>query len=134
VSAASPRFASLALPAEATLQAPDGSDARVLLSLPRGSMAHFTLAPGNVSKAVAHRTVEEIWYVLGGAGEMWRSQAGREEITRLVPGMCLTIPCGTAFQFRAAPETTLTVVAITMPPWPGADEAFIVNGRWPATL
>ena len=55
--------------------APDGSDVRVLLSLGGGSMAHFELAPGRVSAAVVHRTVEEIWYVLAGRGEMWRRKA-----------------------------------------------------------
>ena len=34
---------------------------RVLLRLGRGSMAHFELAPGRVSRAVAHRAVEELW-------------------------------------------------------------------------
>ena len=52
--------------------APDGSDVRVLLRLADGSMAHFELAPGRVSRAVEHRTVSEIWYVVAGRGEMWR--------------------------------------------------------------
>ena len=46
--------------------APDGSDVRVLLRLGAGSMAHFELAAGRVSRAVAHRAVDELWYVLGG--------------------------------------------------------------------
>ncbi len=48
-------------------------------------MAHFELAPGAVSNAVEHRTVEEIWYVLSGCGEMWRKQGPREEIIPLDP-------------------------------------------------
>ncbi len=80
--------------------APDGSEVRVLLSLGRGGMAHFRLAAGQVSHAVRHRTVEEIWYVLSGAGEMWRSDGVVEEIVGLTCGTCLTIPVGTAFQFR----------------------------------
>lgn len=39
--------------------APDGSAVRVLLATGRGSVAHFELAPGETSVAVAHRTVEE---------------------------------------------------------------------------
>ena len=54
--------------------APDGSDVRVLLALAGGSMAHFELAPGETSIAVAHRTVEEIWFFLAGRGDMWRQQ------------------------------------------------------------
>lgn len=93
-------------------------------------MAHFQLAPGQVSTAVTHRTVEEIWYVVSGAGQMWRRQGQLEEVTDLVPGLCLTIPLGTAFQFRAATTSPLAVVAITMPPWPGQDEAILVSGPW----
>ena len=37
-------------------------------------MAHFELPPGETSTAVAHRTVEEVWFFLGGRGEMWRRQ------------------------------------------------------------
>ncbi|MCW5752686.1 MAG: hypothetical protein KIT81_16245 [Alphaproteobacteria bacterium] len=60
------------LPGPYDVLAPDGSEVRVLLSLAGGSMAHFTLRPEQVSQAVAHRSVEEIWYVLGGRAEMWR--------------------------------------------------------------
>jgi mannose-6-phosphate isomerase-like protein (cupin superfamily) len=28
----------------------------------------------------------------------------------------------------------LTVLAATMPPWPGEDEAYLVDGVWVATL
>ena len=48
------------LPARRDLVAADGSDVRVLLSLSGGSTAHFELAAGQTSKAVAHRTVDEI--------------------------------------------------------------------------
>jgi hypothetical protein len=40
--------------------APDGSEVRVLCSTSRGSLAHFTLPPHAVSKAMVHRTVEEL--------------------------------------------------------------------------
>ena len=42
--------------------APDGSEVRLLCATARGSMALFTLAPRMVSRAVAHRSVEEIGY------------------------------------------------------------------------
>ena len=103
--------------------APDGSEVRVLGSLPRGSMAAFRLAPQAVSRAVAHRTVEEIWYLTAGYGRMWRKLGDREEITEVAPGVSITIPTGTQFQFRCDPGEPLEAVAVTMPPWPGADEA-----------
>lgn len=121
------------LPVNRTTVAPDGCDVRVLLALPRGSMAHFSLAPGTTSAAVTHRTVEEIWFFLSGRGEMWRTQAGREEITRVEPGACLTIPLGTHFQLRALGAEPLAAVAVTMPPWPGLAEAEVVPGKWEPT-
>lgn len=123
-------FSTLRLPAEPTALAPDGSDVRVLLGLAAGGMAHFELAAGKTSLAVTHRTVEEIWFVLSGRGEIWRRQGGREEIVQLEPGVCLSIPLGTDFQFRASDAEGVAVVAITMPPWPGADEAVPVDGPW----
>ena len=127
-------FAALELPEDRDVAAPDGSDVRILLGLAGGGMAHFTLQPGAVSSAVAHRTVEEIWYVVGGRGEMWRAQGQREEVTALAPGLCLTIPLGTRFQFRSLGAEPLAAVAVTMPPWPGKDEAYAVPGPWTPTV
>jgi len=98
------------LPAGPTVTAPDGADVRVLLGLAGGTMAHFSLAPGAVARAVTHRTVEEIWYVVAGEGEMWRKDE-TEEVVALAPGTCLTIPLGTHFQFRCTAEKPLEAVA-----------------------
>jgi mannose-6-phosphate isomerase-like protein (cupin superfamily) len=110
--------------------APDGSDVRILLQLAGGSMAHFELGAGRVSVAVAHRSVDEIWYILRGQGQMWRRQSGREETVPLRPGTCVSIPVGTHFQFRCTGGDPLAAVAVTMPPWPGPDEAYHVPGAW----
>src|SRR5262249_13438739 len=126
-------FATTRRPDDPTVVAPDGSDVRVLLVLPRGSMAEFELAAGRVSAAVEHRTVEEIWYVQSGRGEMWRRQGSREEIVALEPGVCLTIPQGVRFQFRALGDGPLRALGVTMPPWPGGDEAVVVTGPWTPT-
>ena len=61
--------------------------------------------------------------MLGGRGEMWRRQGDRESVIPLEPGVCLTIPLGTHFQFRSLGPAPLAAVAVTMPPWPGPDEA-----------
>ena len=126
-------FATKRLPAAHDVVAPDGAEVRVLLSLRGGSMAHFTLASGETSIAVTHRTVDEIWFFLTGRGEMWLKQRDREEIVPVVAGVCLTIPLGTHFQFRSFDDESLAAVAVTMPPWPGGDEAYPVPGRWPST-
>jgi mannose-6-phosphate isomerase-like protein (cupin superfamily) len=113
--------------------APDGSAVRILLGLAAGGMAHFELAPGQTSRAVTHRTVEEVWYVLRGHGEMWRKLADHEEIVPVEPGVCLTIPLGTHFQFRALGAEPLSAIGVTMPPWTGEDEAVFIDGVWPAS-
>jgi mannose-6-phosphate isomerase-like protein (cupin superfamily) len=124
-------FATSSLPSEPTVVAPDGSDVRVLLALTSGSMAHFALKAGMTSRAVSHRSVEEIWFVVSGRGEMWRRQGEREEVVALKPGTCLTIPAGTHFQFRASATEPVAALGVTMPPWPGDEEAVAVAGPWP---
>jgi mannose-6-phosphate isomerase-like protein (cupin superfamily) len=127
------QFATMQLPDERTLMAPDGCDVRVLLALRNGGMAHFELAAGKISTAVTHRTVEEIWFVTAGRGEMWRKQGEHEETVGLHVGVCVTIPLGTHFQIRASDREPVSAVAITMPPWPGQAEAVAVAGAWNAT-
>jgi mannose-6-phosphate isomerase-like protein (cupin superfamily) len=123
-------FETKQLPSHRNAVAPDGSDVRILLGLNGGGMAHFELAPHQVSKAVTHRTVEEIWYFLSGRGQMWRKQGERREIVDVYPGVSLTIPLGTRFQFRNTGSESLAAVGVTMPPWPGEGEAIAVEGVW----
>ncbi len=113
--------------------APDGSEVRILCGLDRGGLALFSLPPGAISKAVAHRTIEELWYVIAGRGRIWRKGDDVEGVVDLEPGLSLTIPTGSHFQFRCDGQDTLAVLGATMPPWPGADEAYGVEGIWPPT-
>src|SRR5262249_27668370 len=114
--------------------APDGSEVRLLASVPRGSMAHFRLAPGAVTRPVAHRTVEEGWFFVSGRGRMWRRFAGDDVTVDVSPGLSINIPTGAAFQFRCDGDAPLEIVGVTMPPWPGEAEAYAVEGIWPPTL
>lgn len=118
------------LPKEYDVLAPDGSEVRILASTPRGSMAHFSLPVGQVSQAVAHHTVEEIWFIVSGRGEMWRKSGDVETTVSLSAGLSLTIPVGTHFQFRNTGSEPLNAVGVTMPPWPGMNEAYSVTGKW----
>lgn len=111
--------------------APDGSEIRLLSQASRGSMVHCTLGPGQVSVAVAHKTVEEVWYLLEGSGQVWRRWEDQEHVVDVAPGGSLSIPVGTHFQFRATGGGPLRFVIVTMPPWPGEDEAYRVPGHWP---
>jgi mannose-6-phosphate isomerase-like protein (cupin superfamily) len=127
-------FTSRMLPAAPDAVAPDGSQVRVLTATGRGSMAHFTLPSGAVAHAVAHRTVDEVWFFLSGEGRMWRRLGEQEETLAVSPGMSLTLPVGTQFQFRCDGDAPLVAVGVTMPPWSNADEAYPVDGPWPATV
>lgn len=123
-------FSSMQLPAAYDILAPDTSEIRYLSELDGGSMVHCTLKPGRVSLAIRHETVEEIWYVLSGTGEIWRKHGQQEEVMKLQSGVSLTIPLGTHFQFRNIGDDDLCIVLITMPPWPGAHEAIRVPDYW----
>ena len=114
--------------------APDGSEVRLLAATERGSMAHFRLPAGATSKAIRHRSVEEVWFFTGGKGVMWRQRGSEEATVAVAAGISLSIPVGTAFQFRAAGDSPLEAVAVTMPPWPGSDEAEPAEGAWEATV
>jgi aspartate racemase len=127
-------FQTKRLPTHRDAVAPDGSDVRVLLQARGGSLAHFELAAGQTSAAVRHRSVEEIWYFLCGQGEMWRKSGDDEQVVPVSGGVCVTIPLGTSFQFRAGGDESLTAIGATMPPWPGPDEALVVSGPWKPTV
>ena len=118
------------LPAD-FVTAPDGSEIRLLLETVRGGLSHCTLPPGKVSLAVRHQTIEEIWYFLGGAGELWRKLDDREEVVPVAPGVSISLPTGVHFQFRNTGRDPLIFAIATMPPWPGMDEAVRVAGHWP---
>ena len=127
-------FTTMHVPMAASTVAPDGSDVRIMLGLQGGGMAHFELAPGMTSRAITHQTVEDIWYFLSGRGEMRRRQGERNETVNVYPGVCLTIPLGTHFQFRSFGYEPLSAIGATMPPWPGEGEAIDVVGKWQPTV
>ena len=110
--------------------APDGAQVYLLAADAGASMAQFVLAPGQVSAAVVHATVAEYWYVIAGRGRIWRHFHGHPSETGLVPGVSLTIPVGTEFQFRNDGADDLRILGFTTPPWPGAAEAVSVPVHW----
>jgi mannose-6-phosphate isomerase-like protein (cupin superfamily) len=124
-------FATRQLGEEYDVLAPDSSEIRLLVGTTRGSLAHGTLPPGQVSLAIAHRTVEEVWYVTAGRGQVWRKQGGHETVVDVAAGTALTIPTGAHFQFRTTGSEPLRFIMCTMPPWPGEHEAVRVPDHWP---
>ena len=120
------------LPIDADTVSPPGSSVRLLLRGANGGMIQSTVPVGLTTRPIAHRSVYEIWYVLQGVGELWRSDGRQQKITPLVPGTSIDIEPGTAFQFRnLSPDTDLKFICVTMPAWPGDEEAIPVpQGAW----
>jgi mannose-6-phosphate isomerase-like protein (cupin superfamily) len=110
--------------------APDSSEIRLLGRAASASMAHGTLPPGAISLAVKHRTVEEIWYVLSGRAQIWRSLGPEAAVVDVSAGASITIPVGTHFQFRTTGDEPFRFIMCTIPAWPGDAEAVRVPGHW----
>lgn len=129
-------FETRSLPGEPDAVAPDGSEIRLLSTeLRGGSMVHARVRPGGVTRAVHHRAVEEMWVCIAGCGRIWRRSAqGEEEVTDLAPGVSVSIPPATWFQFRCDGTEPLEIVIATVPPWPGNEEAVGCDGPWEPTL
>ena len=106
--------------------APDGSEISFLVGdAARASLVEVRLPAGTTSRPVRHRTVEEIWYFLAGAGRVWRRSpdGGETVVDEVAGGRTLVIRTGWAFQFQADPGADLRFLCYTSPPWPGDDEA-----------
>ena len=125
-----PDFKPKKLPIEYDYLAPDGSEIRLLVNGEKGSLAHCTLPAGATSAAIAHGTVEEIWYFLEGYGEVWRGGLNRNKPIEVYTGVSLIIPTSTPFQFRSSGGGPLKFIITTIPPWPGAQEARPERGIW----
>ena len=110
--------------------APDGPEVYFrVLDASRASLVEIVLRPGGTSRPVRHRTVEEVWYLLRGSGEVWRRSPGTSsaETISVAAGDVVVIPTGCDFQFRASGDEELRFLCFTVPPWPGEEEAVAVS-------
>ena len=115
-------------------KSPAGADVRLLLASDTGGAIHSTVPPGQTNRAVVHATVNEIWYILEGHGEIWRKDRDEERVTALVPGVSIDIPVGTAFQYRNVGTDPLKFICVTMPRWRGDQESSYVEGIWKPSI
>ena len=115
-------------------KSPAGADVRLLLESDTGGVIHSTVPAGQTNRAVVHATVNEIWYILEGHGEIWRKDHEEERVTTLVPGVAIDIPVGTAFQYRNAGTDPLKFICVTMPRWRGDQESSYVEGIWKPSI
>jgi mannose-6-phosphate isomerase-like protein (cupin superfamily) len=114
-------------------RSPAGADIRFLIDGETGNMIHATVPPGQVNRATVHATVSEFWYVLSGKGQIWRRDGIGEETAVLETGVSIDIPVGTAFQYRCGGVDPLQFLCISMPRWPGDQEATVIEGPWKPT-
>lgn len=119
-----------AFPSAPDGRSPAGAEVRLLIDGETGNMIHSTVPPGQVNRATVHATVSEFWHVLSGEGQIWRRDATGEETAELRAGVSIDIPVGTAFQYRCTGDEPLRFLCISMPPWPGAHEATVIEGPW----
>src|SRR5687767_12926610 len=71
--------------------APDGSEIYLLPNVRGGGLAYCRLPRQATSHAVRHQTVDEVWYVVSGDGELWRQRDGVDDVTALHSGVAVTI-------------------------------------------
>jgi mannose-6-phosphate isomerase-like protein (cupin superfamily) len=115
-------------------KSPAGADIRFIMDGPTGNMIHSTVPPGQINQATRHKTVHEFWHVLEGKGRIWRSNGTTGTTVELAAGVSIDIPAGTAFQYRCDGDLPLKFICVSMPPWPGDDEADFVDGAWNPAL
>ncbi|MFC5179487.1 cupin domain-containing protein [Nocardioides taihuensis] len=77
--------------------------------------------------------MSELWHVLSDDGQIWRRDGTGEERTVLGRGVSIDIPVGTAFQYRCTGVDRLEFLCISMPCWPGDEEATFTEGPWTPT-
>jgi mannose-6-phosphate isomerase-like protein (cupin superfamily) len=110
---------------------PEDHEVRVPLLKKGGLLVHCTLLPNNTSLAHYHKTIQEVWYFVQGKGQVWRKQGDVEQIVDVEPGTTLTIPTKAHFQFRnTSHDESLCFLVVTIPSWPGPQEAVRVAGAW----
>jgi mannose-6-phosphate isomerase-like protein (cupin superfamily) len=122
-----------AFPSAPDARSPAGAEIRHLIDGDTGNMIHSTVPSGQVNRAAIHSTVSEFWHILSGEGQIWRRDATGEKTTVLRAGVSIDIPVGTAFQYRCTGTEPLTFLCISMPRWPGHQEATMIDGPWTPT-
>ena len=120
-------------PLEPDGRSPAGAEIRYLMDGSTGNMIHATVPPGQINRATVHATVSEFWHVLSGEGQIWRRDGTGEQTIALEPGVSIDIPLGTAFQYRCTGDAPLRFLCVSMPPWPGDQEATVIEGPWEPT-
>ena len=96
-----------------------GAEIRLLLDFPQGAIAHAVTKPGETSEPAILDGITEMFYVLGGSGQLWRGVGETEQVVTLRPGRLTTTPAGVQFQYSVAPDATeaLRFLVVSAPRW-----------------
>lgn len=122
------------LPGTFSDTAQDGSHYDGLIGTNQSWLSDCDLQPGEVTRPVRHRAHDEIWFVRSGSGQIWRSNEISQAVIDADFGTCLTIPAGTAFQFRTTGDQPFRFLIFQAPPWPSDGPGFdYVDGPWQPT-
>ncbi len=110
--------------------APDGSTVYVLMDQSRGatrlSLAEAVVGPGERTACISHRTIEEVWYVLRGAGTFHQTLPnGTSAQAAITAGDALLIATGTRFWVDNPGPHELAFLCCDAPGWPGPEEAIV---------
>lgn len=103
----------------------DGSVIRSLLDrtnapVEKQSLAEATIAAGEATERHYHRESEELYYVLGGSGDMELEGERR----RVGPGDAILIPPGAWHQLRADADAEVRILCCCAPPYRHEDTFF----------
>jgi mannose-6-phosphate isomerase-like protein (cupin superfamily) len=110
---------------------PDGgAEIRHILVSPGGDLTHAVCPVGSTSGVHHLPDLDEAYFVLSGAGEIWRETEERDAVTALCPGRWVAMPAGMRFQYRANLGSTIVFLVVVLPSW--RPELFHITdgGRW----
>lgn len=111
---------------------PSGFEIRLVRSENGGGLAHCTLPPGAVSRAIQHESVEELWCFIQGEGQVWHKLGNHEEVMDVKAGTNLSIPAGARFQLRNTAHQPLCFIVSPIPGRPDKKEVVRVEDYWHA--
>lgn len=90
---------------------------REVISLPKISLAHVTMAPGNTSLWHQHSKMSEVYFVLGGSGILYY----RNQALQVEKDAYLVLPPHTPHKLRNTGSSDLEHLVFAVPPFDGND-------------
>ena len=95
------------------------------------ALAEGRIEPGARYRVHAHRTIEQITYVVNGEVEVlsFDAEKGATGSVRLAVGEAVVTPPGESLEFRCAGDAAARVLFITAPPYPADNSDTVILDR-----